>query len=125
MATHDIRRTFKRPNISDQQKRRELSLLRQQQGRRDAQRQARFLASTVLSFSNHNPEPLSELESTQVESETETSLHEESEPVPNEELDVRQASKLKGHEARRWFARQLLLPEWMIDIPEGLNHDWF
>ncbi|OMO65464.1 hypothetical protein COLO4_31215 [Corchorus olitorius] len=45
MAPHDVRRSFKRAAISDQQKRRELSLLRQAQNRRDAQQQARCLAS--------------------------------------------------------------------------------
>ena len=36
------------------------------------------------------------------------------------ELDIRHASKLKGVEARKWVARQLMLPEWMIDVPDQL-----
>lgn len=40
-------------------------------------------------------------------------------------MDVVSASKLRGAAARRWFARQLMLPEWMVDIPPNLNPDWF
>nr|KAJ0213795.1 hypothetical protein LSAT_V11C400173500 [Lactuca sativa] len=39
------------------------------------------------------------------------------------DIDIRQAAKLKGPEARRWFASQLMLPEWMIDVPDRLDHD--
>ncbi|GFZ17428.1 hypothetical protein Acr_26g0006980 [Actinidia rufa] len=119
MAPHEHRRPFKRPAISDQQKRRDLSLLRQAQNRQDAQRQARCLASTVLSFSEptSDPEPSVELE-----------LVPDPDPEPEEQagdLDVRYAAKLRGAEARRWFAAQLMLPEWMIDVPDRLIHDWY
>ena len=119
MAPHELRRPFKRPAISDQQKRRDLSLLRQAQNRKDAQRQARCLASTILSFSEptSDPEPSVELE-----------LLPDPDPEPEEQavdLDVRYAAKLRGAEARRWFAEQLMLPEWMIDVPDRLNHDWY
>ena len=119
MAPHEHRRPFKRPAISDQQKRRDLSLLRQAQNRQDAQRQARYLASTVLSFSEptSDPEPSVELE-----------LVPDPEPESEEksgDLDVRYAAKLRGAEARRWFAAQLMLPEWMIDVPDRLIHDWY
>jgi snurportin-1 len=112
MAPHDLRRPFKRAAISDQQRRRELSLQRQAQNRRDAQHHARCLASSLLNL-HCEPEPTPEPES-------------ESEPADSpKELDVRQASKLKGSEARKWFARQLMLPEWMIDVPDQLAQDWF
>lgn len=42
----------------------------------------------------------------------------------SEGFDVRHASKLRGPEARRWFAKQLMLPEWMIDVPDGLSDHW-
>ena len=126
MAPHDLRRPFKRPLISDQEKRRQQSLLRQAQNRRDAQRHARFLASTA--FSLEQQPPLAESEP-QPEPEPEVELHDE--PIPDseqphspKELDVVEASKLKGAEARKWFAKQLMLPEWMIDIPENLSQDW-
>ncbi|KAL3647036.1 hypothetical protein CASFOL_008004 [Castilleja foliolosa] len=113
MAPHDLRRPFKRAAISDQQRRRELSLQRQAQHRRDAQHQARYLAQTILSLQNDSAEPESEIEMVpQVEEQA-------------QDFDVRQAASLKGPEARRWFAKQLMLPEWMIDIPERLNTDWF
>ncbi|KAI8020016.1 Snurportin-1 [Camellia lanceoleosa] len=124
MAPHDLRRPFKRPAISDQQKRRDLSLLRQTQNRRDAQRQARCLASTVLSLQSQGSEPTSEPEEPSVELD----LVPEPEPDPEHQtsdLDVRQAAKLRGAEARRWFARQLMLPEWMIDVPDHLSRDWY
>ncbi|KAK7809534.1 snurportin-1, partial [Quercus suber] len=104
-APHDLRRPFKRAAISDQQRRRELSLQRQAQHRRDAQHQARCLASFLNPHSEPEPEP-------------------EPEDSPKE-LDVRHASKLKGAEARKWFARQLMLPEWMIDVPDQLPQDWY
>ncbi|CAL5373003.1 unnamed protein product [Camellia sinensis] len=124
MAPHDLRRPFKRPAISDQQKRRDLSLLRQTQNRHDAQRQARCLASTVLSLQSQGSEPTSEPEEPSVELD----LVPEAEPDPEQQtsdLDVRQAAKLRGAEARRWFARQLMLPEWMIDVPDHLSRDWY
>ncbi|XP_060206705.1 uncharacterized protein LOC132634702 isoform X2 [Lycium barbarum] len=105
MSSHDIRRPFKRPAISDQQRRRELSLLRQSQNRRDAQLQARRLASTVVSLQE---EP-----------------HQVEDDYGNQAHDLRQATKLRGPEARLWFAKQLMLPEWMIDVPHNLNTDWY
>ncbi|KAM1978829.1 hypothetical protein ACFX16_015475 [Malus domestica] len=118
MAPHDIRRAYKRPAISDQQRRRELALQRQEQARRDVQLQARRLASTLLSLppeheqpSEPEPEPESASESKESESDV--------------EFDLRNASKLRGTEARKWFARQLMLPEWMIDVPNRLPHDWY
>lgn len=114
MAPHDLRRPFKRPLISDQERRRQQSLLRQAQNRLDAQRHARFLASTAFSLSSSSQTP-----------EPETEPIHEPEPHQNDELDVLEASKLKGAEARKWFAKQLMHPEWMIDIPENLTNDWF
>ncbi|BBH03673.1 hypothetical protein Prudu_014608, partial [Prunus dulcis] len=118
MAPHDLRRAYKRPAISDQQRRRELSLKRQEQGRRDAQLQARRLASTLLSLPPEHeqpsePEPEPDLGSSSKESDSDF------------EFDLRNASKLRGTEGRKWFARQLMLPEWMIDVPHRLPHDWY
>ena len=119
MAPHDLRRQYKRPAISDQQRRRELSLRRQEQNRHDAQLQARRLASTLLSL-----EQATEPEDIVPEPEPDTEL--ELEPgTSSKDLDVCQASKLRGQEARKWFARQLMLPEWMIDVPDQLPRDWF
>ncbi|XP_010037423.2 snurportin-1 [Eucalyptus grandis] len=136
MAPPDHRRPFKRPTISDQQRRRELSLLRQAQHRLDAQHRARCLASTVLSLEapgpgpgpEPEPEPVPELE---LELAAESEHHVEGgggggdSRSPSKEFDVRQASKLRGAEARKWFARQLMLPEWMIDVPDRLPQDWY
>ncbi|KAM0060090.1 putative snurportin-1 [Helianthus debilis subsp. tardiflorus] len=121
MAPHDIRRPFKRAAISDQQKRRELSLQRQAQNRTEAQLQARRLASSILSFPNHNsdPQPLDLVPEPIVE-EPETDA-----TGDISEIDIRHAARLKGSEARRWFASQLMLPEWMIDVPDRLNEDWY
>ncbi|XP_057439258.1 uncharacterized protein LOC130731086 [Lotus japonicus] len=118
MAPHDLRRPFKRPAISDQERRRQHSLLRQAQNRLDAQRHARFLASTVFSLSSQTPDS----------SEIELDLvpEPENQPEPShKELDVLEASKLKGSEARKWFSKQLMHPEWMIDIPDSLSPNWF
>ncbi|KAL5724816.1 hypothetical protein ACHQM5_008030 [Ranunculus cassubicifolius] len=112
MPPHDLRRPFKRPAISDQQKRRELALLRQEQSRRDSQHQARCLASSVLSLQN--------------ESKADTHYEAEPEPkIPSRDFNIIEASKLKGSEAREWFSHQLMLPEWMIDIPPRLKEDWY
>lgn len=120
MAPHDLRRPFKRPAISDQQKRRELALLRQAQHRRDAQLQARTLASSIAFLQDQNP--ANHLD--QPISEPGAEPEPESEPQ-HRDFNVVQASKLRGSEARSWFARQLMLPEWMIDVPPRLNRDWF
>ncbi|KAJ6374499.1 hypothetical protein OIU78_030081 [Salix suchowensis] len=115
----DTRRPFKRLAISDQQRRRDISLQRQAQSRRDAQHQARCLASTVLSLqSQTTPEPVPDIE-LELVPETEES------GAPSQDLDVRHAAKLKGAEARKWFAKQLMLPEWMIDVPDRLSDDWY
>lgn len=119
MAPHDLRRPFKRAAISDQQKRRELSLLRQTQNRLDAQHQARRLASTVLSFPNQNSEPASE--DLEIVPEPEITEAES----PSRDIDIRLTSKLRGPQVRLWFAKQLMLPEWMIDVPDRLNYDWY
>jgi len=131
MPTHELRRPFKRPLISDQQKRRELSLLRQQQNRLDAQFQARRLASTLLSLSHAQTQtetPSASVPSSVPEPEpieVDSSIGDVEEQQSRGDItDVRQASKLRGSEARRWFARQLMLPEWMIDIPDRLSRDW-
>lgn len=123
MVPHEIRRPFKRAAISDQQKRRELSLQRQAQNRTEAQLQARRLASSILSLPNHNSEP-QPLESLGLLPEP---IVEEPETDAGDisDIDIRQAAKLKGPEARRWFASQLMLPEWMIDVPDRLNYDWY
>ncbi|KAL2934492.1 Snurportin-1 [Bienertia sinuspersici] len=139
MPTHEIRRAYKRPAISDQQKRRELSLLRQQQNRFDAQSHARRLASTLLSFnqppssSSSSSEPHCISEEHDEGDEGDEDVYEEDNDDDqlqngtqlNQIKDVRQASKLRGQESRRWFARQLMLPEWMIDVPDCLTLDWF
>nr|POE60496.1 hypothetical protein CFP56_49172 [Quercus suber] len=81
MAPHDLRHLFKRAAISDQQRRKELSLQRQAQHRRDGQHQACCLASFL-------------------------NLHSDPEPEPSDspkKLDIRHASRLKGAEARKWF----------------------
>lgn len=130
MSSHDIRRPFKRPAISDQQRRRELSLLRQSQNRRDAQLQARRLASTLLSLQStqhdYNEQQL-DIEVTKVPAELESYAEETEDDYGDHKEahhDLRQATKLRGHEARLWFAKQLMHPEWMIDVPDNLNTDW-
>lgn len=128
MATHELRRPFKRPAISDQQRRREISLQRQAQNRRDAQHQARCLASTILSLQPTQYEPAEPDLQLQSEPELKPELEIESEEQRQDLRDiddVREASRLKGVEARQWFAKQLMLPEWMIDVPDQLNTDWY
>lgn len=130
MPTHEIRRAYKRPAISDQQKRRELSLLRQQQSRSDAQSQARRLASTLFSLNQPTPSTSSAATAAaddpiDVDIDSEEEDDQQNSPQLENIKDVRQASKLRGQESRRWFARQLMLPEWMIDVPDRLSQDWF
>ncbi|KAL6194200.1 hypothetical protein ACLB2K_035284 [Fragaria x ananassa] len=103
-----LRRPLKRPLISNQQKRRDLSLKRQEQSR-DSQLHTRRLTSALLSLPPEQPEPsLPEYYS---------DLH----------LGDEAASKfLKGGlEVREWFQKELMLPDWMIDVPHRLPHDWF
>ncbi|CAN6464786.1 unnamed protein product [Victoria cruziana] len=127
MAPPVERLPLKRRAISDQQRRRDIALLRQAQARRDAQNQARFLASAILSDpqagieredSEPQFEPPGDAEA-KVEAEAGDAVDASS------EMDVLQASKLRGPKARRWFSRQLMLPEWMIDVPARLSVDWY
>ncbi|KAM5569934.1 hypothetical protein ABKV19_017115 [Rosa sericea] len=106
-----LRRPFKRPLLSDQQRRRDLSLKRQEQSR-DSQLHARRVTSALLSLP---PEPGAS--STSQPPEYYSDLH----------LGAEAASKILegGLEARKWFQKQLMLPEWMIDVPHRLTQDWF
>ncbi|CAL9764468.1 unnamed protein product [Musa acuminata subsp. burmannicoides] len=90
---------------------------------------ARRLASSVLAL-HSSPEPALPDDAIEPEqapevdwAQTEADLTESEAPV--RDLNVAQASKLRGREARRWFAHQLMLPEWMIDIPPHLDRDWY
>lgn len=118
----DVRRPFKRPAISDQQRRRELALLRQAQQRSDSQNRARCLASSVLALRD---QPGPDAYPADLEIDTAPEPAPEPEEPESRDLNVVQASKLKGAEARRWFARQLMLPEWMVDVPPHLDRDWY
>lgn len=130
MAPNDTRRPYKRPAISDQQRRREISLRRQEQNRHEAQLQARRLATTFFSLPSQTAEETSVPPDIELVSEPQPDSQREIESgssptdLHDFDFDVRDASKLKGPEARKWFARQLMLPEWMIDVPDRLPHDW-
>lgn len=111
---NDPRRPYKRPAISDQQRRRELALQAQSARRADAQARARALASSLIT-TQAPPAADHHLED----------AHEEEVEEEHTVADVAAAaSKLRGSEARRWFARQVMLPEWMVDAPPHLACDW-
>lgn len=117
------RRPYKRPAISDQQRRRELALQAQSARRADAQARARALATSLLT--TQTPAAV-----TSSPHEEEVDEHEEEEEHEHD-LTVAgvaaaaAASRLRGSDARRWFARQIMLPEWMVDAPPHLATDWF
>ncbi|WVZ73234.1 hypothetical protein U9M48_021566 [Paspalum notatum var. saurae] len=108
------RRPYKRPAISDQQRRRELALQAQSSRRADAQARARALASSLLT--------------TQTPAAATSRREEEGEAEEEHDHTVADvaaaAAKLRGSDARRWFARQIMLPEWMVDAPPHLASDW-
>jgi snurportin-1 len=112
------RRPYKRPAISDQQRRRELALQAQSARRADAQARARALASSLLT----TPTPPAATHHHEEEDEHDDDEEEEQEHTVADVAAV--ASKLCGSEARRWFARQIMLPEWMVDAPPHLASDW-
>jgi snurportin-1 len=112
------RRPYKRPAISDQQRRRELALQAQSARRADAQARARALASSLLT----TPTPPAATHHHEEEDEHDDEEEEEQEHTVADVAAV--ASKLRGSEARRWFARQIMLPEWMVDAPPHLASDW-
>lgn len=114
----DHRRPIKRVAISDQQRRRELALRVQADRRSDAQNRARQLASSVISLG-----PVTEVEP-ELEQEQEMS-DASGQSAGRTELDPVRAASLRGPEARRWFATQLMLPEWMVDVPPLLDSDWY
>ncbi|KAG6488993.1 snurportin-1-like [Zingiber officinale] len=128
MPQPEVRRSIKRSAVSDQQRRRELALLRQTQQRSDSQNRARRLASSVFTLSSSSSSDLILPDKgilTRAADSEEHEAHLDESVAPARELNVVQASKLKGREARQWFARQLMLPEWMIDIPPKLDRDWY
>ncbi|RWW36088.1 hypothetical protein BHE74_00058916 [Ensete ventricosum] len=105
MTPQEGRRPIKRSTVSDQQRRRELALVRQAQQRSDSQNRARRLASSVLGL-HSSPEPALPDDAIEPEqapelnwAQTEADLTESE--VPARDLNVVQASKLRGREARR------------------------
>jgi snurportin-1 len=38
---------------------------------------------------------------------------------------ILEGTKLKGGKAREFYSQQLMLPEWMVDIPINLKKDWY
>ncbi|MCL7023818.1 hypothetical protein MKW94_021370 [Papaver nudicaule] len=88
------RQGFKRLAISDQQKRREITLYRQSQQKRDSQHHARSLVSSVFSFpTQQKPQPIHE--------EIECAAQE---PESTIDFDVLGAFKLKGAKFRKQFS---------------------
>lgn len=128
--------------VSDQQKRRELALQRQKQGRRDLQHHARQLALSALNevgdvSGEQEEEPaVYELNVPRAASEnvaadyneqddTEASMEDAERSPGSKRKTLLEGANLKGLRAREFFARQLMLPEWMVDIPSYLKKDWF
>ncbi|MCO5604537.1 hypothetical protein L7F22_058704 [Adiantum nelumboides] len=139
MADRPAGRVHKRI-ISDQQKRRDISLQRQSQSRRDLQQHARQLVSLAVPLSSSSL--LEAHNAARVYQNEETSTKEHSEPGQFEEfpanayynqldteeendLGMLQATKLRGSRAREWFKQQFMQPEWMVDVPSRLPDDWY
>ncbi|KAM3346922.1 hypothetical protein ACQJBY_021108 [Aegilops geniculata] len=114
---HDPRRPYKRPAISDQQRRRDSALQTQSARRADAQARARSLANSLLS-----PQPSSPAASDQPPPSPEARDGSGHDPTVADVASA--AAKLRGPDQRRWFARQIMLPEWMVDAPPHLARDW-
>ena len=97
---------FKRPLLSEQQKRRDLSLKRQEQSG-DSQLHGGCLTSALLTLPLKQPD---------------ASGPRWSRYYSDKHLGAEAASRfLKGGlEAREWFQKQLMLSEWMIDVPHRL-----
>jgi snurportin-1 len=118
MATpSEPHRPYKRPIISHQQRRRELALQAQSTRRPDAQARARARASSLLTAQI----PTAATDNLNGDEEDEHDEQQERHLVPDV---AAAASRLRGSDARRWFARQIMLPEWMVDAPPHLASDW-
>jgi snurportin-1 len=130
------RRHYKR-TVSDQQKRRELALQRQEQGRRDLQHHARQLALSApneeaVDAYREQPEEFVENQVNVAGLASEDAVFDYSERDEAEvgmedaesSLGLLEGARLKGFRAREFFSRQLMLPEWMVDIPPYLKKDW-
>jgi hypothetical protein len=51
---------------------------------------------------------------------------EEAESSPGSKRKVLlEGARLKGWRAREFYSQQLMLPEWMVDIPLHLKKDWY
>ncbi|KAG0584032.1 hypothetical protein M758_3G180800 [Ceratodon purpureus] len=120
--------------VSDQQKRRELALQRQKQGRRDLQHHARQLALNAPN--EEQPVDLAEVNSAGSASEdavfdyserdeAEIGMEDAESSPESKRAALLEGARLKGLRAREFFSRQLMLPEWMVDIPPYLKKDWF
>ncbi|CAM6102318.1 unnamed protein product [Calypogeia fissa] len=121
--------------LSDQQRRRDLALQRQAEGRRNLQLHARQLAAGLSTAKEDEMDGDEEIGEVEIEGVSTIEREEgdkvqdnaESSPIKEDPKDVglQQGTRLRGAKARAWFSKQLMLPEWMIDIPLRLQHDWY
>ncbi|KAH7430545.1 hypothetical protein KP509_08G003400 [Ceratopteris richardii] len=129
--------------ISDQQKRRDIALKRQSQGRRDLQHHARQLVSLAVPpssssvFEEHGAVTgHQEAEAIDIQSSESSVFGHEVDVVAEkvegwhgdqeeDAIGVVEATRLKGTKAREWFKHQFMIPEWMVDVPSHLRKDWY
>ncbi|KAL2634022.1 hypothetical protein R1flu_005501 [Riccia fluitans] len=129
MAPSRIEHRVHKRVLSDQQRRRDIALQRQADGRRNLQQHARQLAAGLSSGEREDADGEEEVivEAEGGESHELEGVGGESSSSKEDLKDVglRQGTRLKGSKAREWFSKQLMLPEWMIDIPPRLKTDWY
>eukprot|EP00897_Mesotaenium_endlicherianum_P004247 jgi/Mesen1/3850/ME000207S02868 len=141
-----------RGRVSDQQKRRDIALARQQGARRDLQAHARRLALDAscedlppagagerYGLSPIQVDALSSSDPFAQESSgswpagdanghalaEEDTLSRERREEHGGERGLLEGGNLWGQKAREWYAQQLMLPEWMLDVPPRLPQDWY
>ncbi|KAI5080951.1 hypothetical protein GOP47_0004134 [Adiantum capillus-veneris] len=115
--------------ISDQQKRLDIALQRQSQGRRDLQFHARQLVSLAVPLTSSSlfeaQDAVRVYQNQELEDFKADADYTQFDAEEENEVSMLQATKLKGIKAREWFKQQYMLPEWMVDVPNRLREDWY
>ncbi|GAQ80912.1 m3G-cap-specific nuclear import receptor [Klebsormidium nitens] len=129
-------RSYKGSSRPDQQKRRELALARQREARKELQAHARRLSQVLTEEAEFNDGTQEDLMYLEAETATDESSFRQGttgqEPAessgipPGDSLrgQISPGDSVRGQQLREWYARQLLQPEWMIDVPPDLATNW-
>ena len=122
------RRHKPRGGISYQHRRGESALDRQKNARSDLQAYARQLAlNPGLDVDEHDDSADSGQIGGEVDAYTKSSIGDDTSEANDARGDDTLVERvgLGEKKTREWYSQQLMMPEWMLDVPANLQQDWY